>query len=95
MKQPLFCRKIRLMYMECRLFLDGEINQSAITQFGISRQAVSEDFAEYLAAYKTMRYDASQKKFCLMPRAAPKLAPRAQLADFAFYVERIAAMAKA
>lgn len=93
MKQPLFCRKIRMMYMECRLFLGGEVNQSAITQFGISRQSASEDFAEYLAAYKTMRYDASAKKYRLTPRAAPKLVPRSQLADFAFFVERVAGMA--
>lgn len=89
-----FNKKIRLRYMEARLFLDGEVNQSAIIKLGVTRQAAGADFKAYLSAHKgVMRYDASLKKYILSGRHKPKLLHENQLADFAHFVERIFAIA--
>ena len=93
-RDTFFNQKIRLRYMEARLFLDGEVNQSAIIKLGVTRQVAGADFKAYLAAHKgVMRYDANLKKYILSGRHKPKLLHENQLEDFAHFVERILVIA--
>src|ERR1700733_10530432 len=73
--KPRWGAEQRLEFIEFRLFWDGSVNRSDITErFGVSTPQASADLAQYRErAPENMRYDGSAKRYLPSDSFQPRL----------------------
>ncbi len=87
-KAAAFDQKIRLMYLEAKLFTDGNVYTGILTDLGIGRAQASKDLNEYLFRFPgAMHYDRSVKRYQLNNTHKPGLIYRQVFGDVIKSVE--------